>query len=240
MKRAWFVTGTDTGVGKTTVSCGLLQRFTHLGLDTVGMKPVATGCQYEQGNLRHDDVEQLIANSSCSVGPPSQQALCAEGTLARQWVNPYAFVPAIAPHLAAQEAGVGIDFSVIQTALRALQARADIVVVEGAGGFRVPLGAEGDMADLCAFLGVPLILVVGMRLGCLNHALLTVEAIRSRRLLLAGWVANRLDPHMVAFDGNLETLRHEIEAPCLGVMPFMPAGGIRNMLPPLALELLDQ
>jgi dethiobiotin synthetase len=203
---AWFVTGTDTGVGKTTVSVLLLQALSRKGMSTVGMKPVASGCRREQGRLINEDVERLRAAS----------------TLRAPWedINPYAFEPAIAPHIAARQAASDIRFQPIQEALDRLRNTADAVVVEGAGGFRVPLGPDGDLASLCQVLRIPIILVVGMRLGCINHALLTVEAILSRGLVLAGWVANCMEPAMVAFQENFDSLKAAISAPCLGVIPF--------------------
>jgi dethiobiotin synthetase len=136
-------------------------------------------------------------------------------------MNPYCFVPAIAPHIAAQRAGVNIQFSRIAQSYRELAAQADVVIVEGAGGLRVPLNAQQDSADLVKELGLPVILVAGMRLGCLNHALLTVEAIATRGLVLAGWVANVLDAEMPALQENIDTLQQRISAPLLGVVPYM-------------------
>jgi dethiobiotin synthetase len=145
-----------------------------------------------------------------------------------QQVNPYSFVPAIAPQLAAQLADVIIDFSVIAKSYQELAAEADVVIVEGAGGFLLPLNDKQDGGDLARALGLPVILVVGMRLGCLNHALLTVEAISSRGLILAGWVANMVDKNMAMQDENVVALKQRIEAPLLGVVPYMqvPDAGV--------------
>ena len=142
--------------------------------------------------------------------------------------NPYAFAPPIAPHIAAEEANVHIRPRVIQDAYRTLTTVADVVIVEGVGGFRVPLSEQFDTADLAQMLNLPVILVVGMRLGCINHALLTVEAIQTRGLELAGWVANRIDPEMSAFKENLQALDQRIGAPCLGVLPFLPGADFRQ------------
>lgn len=200
---ACFVTGTDTGVGKTHAACALLHAARAAGLSTLAMKPVAAGTD-EYG--RQDDVECLSAAAS----------VAAERTL----VNPYCFTPAIAPHIAAVQAGVAIDPERIVAAFRQLRELADAVVVEGAGGFRVPLGPAFDSADLARRLDIPLVLVVGVRLGCLNHALLTVDAIAARKLPLAGWIANRIDPAMSCADENIESLAQRIDAPLLGTLPW--------------------
>jgi len=200
----YFVTGTDTGVGKTLISCALLHGFAAQGKRVAGMKPVAAGCNDDGQN---EDVLQLRAAGNVAVSYGQ--------------INPYCFVPAIAPHLAAQREDVIIDFSVIAKSYRALEAKTDVVIVEGAGGLLVPLNAQQDSADLVEELGLPVILVAGMRLGCLNHALLTVEAIAARGLVLAGWVANVLDGEMPALQENIDTLRQRISAPLLGVVPFM-------------------
>jgi dethiobiotin synthetase len=205
---ALFVTGTDTGVGKTLVSCALLRRFERRSLVAIGMKPVAAGLD-ETG--RNDDVEALRDASS--------QALVA--LLEPAQINPYALRQPIAPHLAAAAEGIEIRFPTILSAYNALRRHTDAIVVEGVGGFRVPLGPDGDSADLAAHLGLPIVLVVGLRLGCINHALLTQEAIAARGLQLAGWVANRIDPQMVQGDANITTLRQHLAAPLLGVVPFM-------------------
>lgn len=202
MPAGYFVTGTDTGVGKTLVSCALLHAFALAGKTAIGMKPVAAGC--EAGKWL--DVEQLIAASTVSA--------------AREWINPYALVPPIAPHIAAKQAGVTIDLAVIQQAFYALQKTADRVIVEGAGGFLVPLGDRYDTRDLACALGLPVVLVVGLRLGCLNHALLTAEAIQASGLPLAGWVANQIDPAMASLAENVDTLQQRLAAPLLGVLPF--------------------
>lgn len=199
---AWFIAGTDTEVGKTFATCALLLALRRQGLRALGMKPVAAGTDAEGKN---EDVEQLIAASG--VEAP------------RELVNPYLFLPAIAPHIAAAEAGVAIDIGHIVAAFDRLRGMADAVLVEGVGGFCVPLGRDCDAADLAERLTLPVILVVGMRLGCINHALLTCQAISARGLTLAGWIANRIDPAMARFDENLEALRERIDAPLLGVIP---------------------
>ena len=201
-KPAWFVAGTDTEIGKTFVACALLHALRNQGFSAIGMKPVAAGTDE---NGRNDDVEALIAASG--VKAP------------RELVNPYLFAPAIAPHIAADEAGRPIDLERIAQSFAALRPLADAIVVEGVGGFCVPLGPQLDAADLAQRLALPVILVVGMRLGCINHALLTQQAIAARGLTLAGWVANRIDPNMARFDENLASLEARLAAPLLGVIP---------------------
>jgi dethiobiotin synthetase len=203
-----FVTGTDTGVGKTLVACALLRRWQRRGALAIGMKPVAAG---RDAAGRNEDVDALRAASSADLA----------SRLSDRQINPYAFAPPIAPHLAAAEAGVDIGFAPILSAYAVLASQATAIVVEGVGGFRVPLGGDGDSADLAVALGLPVVLVVGLRLGCLNHALLTEEAIRARGLALAGWVANRIDPQMRRAEDNLDSLRQRLAAPLLGSLPFM-------------------
>ena len=199
---AWFIAGTDTEVGKTFVTCALLHAFARQGIRAVGMKPIAAGTDADG---RNEDVEQLLA--AMSVKP------------AREVVNPYLFSPPIAPHIAAREAGRSIEPGPIQDAFKALQAQAEVVLVEGVGGFLVPLGPTYDAADLAQDLALPVILVVGMRLGCINHALLTRDAIAARGLPLAGWVANRIDPHMNRLEENIEALQTRLPPPLLGIIP---------------------
>ncbi|QOJ24201.1 MAG: dethiobiotin synthase [Gammaproteobacteria bacterium] len=202
MGQGYFVTGTDTGIGKTIVSCALLRAFAAQGEKVIGMKPVVAGSE----NDHWYDVEQLIAASNISA--------------AREHINPYAFDPPVSPHIAAQQAGVDIDLAVIQRAYQALSSQADIVVVEGAGGFLVPLNARQTGADLARALNLPVILVAGMRLGCLNHALLTAQAICAAGLSLAGWVANGIDPQMMMLEENIATLEQRLNCPLLGILPF--------------------
>lgn len=196
-----FVTGTDTGVGKTLVACALLHAHAKRGLRVAGMKPVAAGAEFKNGVLINDDVEQLIAASN--VEAP------------RAWVNPYCFALPIAPHIAAEIEKKDIDIKHLCECHSSLAALAEVVVVEGAGGFCVPLGDSATSADLAWQLALPVVLVVGMRLGCLNHALLSAEAIRTRGLTLAGWVANHIDRDMAYADENVAALRARLNAPLL-------------------------
>ncbi|HEY6282233.1 MAG TPA: dethiobiotin synthase [Burkholderiales bacterium] len=208
MSQSFFVTGTDTGVGKTMVACALLYAFARQGQSVVGMKPVTAGCEKTLEGLRNGDVELLIAAST--VKAP------------RHMMNPYALKPPIAPHIGAQQAGIEIKPAVIKMAFEQLKKMAEVVVVEGVGGFKVPLNRQQDSADLAGLLGLPVILVVGMRLGCLNHALLTSGAIEDHGLKLAGWVANCIDPHMAALQENLRALEERLGQPALGVLAFQP------------------
>ncbi|MDE0798349.1 MAG: dethiobiotin synthase [Nitrosomonadaceae bacterium] len=202
MPQSYFVTGTDTGIGKTIVSCALLSAYSARDNVVIGMKPVVTGRVCGEWA----DVKAIVAASS--VAAP------------REWVNPYAFIPPISPHLAAKEAGIEIDVEVIRQACLNLQKISDVVVVEGVGGIMVPLNDRNDVADMAYALDLPVILVVGMRLGCLNHALITAKIIQASGLKLAGWVANQIDPQMNSFDENLHTLKERLNCPLLGVLPF--------------------
>ncbi len=218
MSHAYFLTGTDTEIGKTFVTCALLLRARQLGLTVAGIKPVAAGTD---ATGRNEDVERIRAASNVE--------------LPADIINPYRFAPAIAPHLAAAEAGVSIDFTRIAAACASARQRADLVIIEGVGGFRVPLGVDRDSADLAVALALPVILVVGLRLGCINHALLTAEAIAARGLTLAGWVANRIDPDMARADDNIATLRERLGAPLLGSVPRIAGGQPADAAPCLDL-----
>jgi dethiobiotin synthetase len=203
----FFITGTDTGCGKTEITLGLMAALQARGLRVLGMKPVASGCVQHPEGLRNADAERIQAQGTFAV----HYAL----------VNPYAFARPIAPHLAAAEVGISIELDRIRAAHTELTCLADWVLVEGVGGWRVPLGSECFVGDIPRALDLPVILVVGLKLGCLNHALLTAESIQSSGLELTGWIANQVDPDMLALDANLETLRTLIQAPCLGVAPWM-------------------
>ncbi len=207
--RAYFVVGTDTGVGKTYIASALIRYFAAQGTQVVGMKPVASGCELGiqgawENQLVNEDMAALHAASNVKAD--------------LDLINPYRFAPAIAPHIAAEQAGISIDTNLILQRYQTLQNMAQLVIVEGAGGFFVPLNDAETIADLAVKLDAPIILVVGMRLGCINHALLTVEAIKTRGLTLAGWVANCIDADMPVFEENLASLRQRIAAPCLAVV----------------------
>lgn len=199
--RGLFVTGTDTGVGKTHVAVAFLNALGQAGARTIGMKPIASGCEMLDGRLVNDDALALMRAASVEV-PYAE-------------VNPYAFAPAIAPHAAAIRAGVVIDLDILRCGFDALAARADTVVVEGAGGWQVPLGPDIGMPDLVASLRLPVVLVVGMRLGCINHALLTAECILAAGQRLAGWVANDCGPPMPERAASFLAIADRLPAPCL-------------------------
>jgi len=201
----YFITGTDTGVGKTVITLGLMQWLQDRGHRVAGMKPVASGCERGEHGLRNADA--LLLQQQATVMLPYEQ------------VNPYAFEPAIAPHLAAAGAGIGIEADTIVAGCRALQGAADRVCVEGVGGWLVPLNERETVADLAVRLGLEVVLVVGIRLGCLNHALLTARAIESTGLTLAGWVANRLPPPADFAQENIAALEARLTAPLLGIVP---------------------
>lgn len=200
-KQNFFITGTDTNAGKTYVACKLIQQYIAQGYKVVGMKPVAAGCELIDGVWVNDDVLKLEAASNVKVP--------------RALVNPYSFNVAIAPHIAAEKVGVQIEIAVIQQAFDALKKLADIVIVEGAGGFLVPLNVTETMADLAAALDAAVILVVGIKLGCINHTLLTAEAIKARKLNLHGWVANQIEPDMAFNDENIATISQKLGMNCM-------------------------
>ncbi|AZD10957.1 Dethiobiotin synthetase [Pseudomonas chlororaphis] len=226
MSRAYFVTGTDTDVGKTTVAAGLLHAARLSGLSTAAGKPVASGCELTPKGLRNADALALLAE--CSL------------PLSYDEVNPLAFEPAIAPHLAAREAGVALTVQALLAPMRQVLAKgADFTLIEGAGGWRVPLADQDNLSDLAMALDLPVILVVGVRLGCINHALLTAEAIAQDGLQLAGWVANIIEPKTSRLEENLATLAERLPAPCLGRVPRLKAISAEAVAEYLQLDLLD-
>lgn len=226
-----FVTGTDTGVGKTLFAAALLHRLAGAGVRAAGFKPVSAGCEVRDGRLVNEDAA-LLAGAGAVPLP-------------LETVNPVALEPAVAPHLAAAEAGLALSARSLASDYERVRSAAEFVVVEGAGGWRVPLGPEETLADLGRLLGLPVILVVGLRLGCLNHALLTAEAVRADGLELAGWVANVPDADMPRLEGNIATLEARLDCPLLVRLPRLgspdPAERARQaaaMIPPAALPLI--
>ncbi|MDC3264332.1 dethiobiotin synthase [Porticoccaceae bacterium] len=207
MAKQWlFITGTDTDVGKTLVGCGVLAAANRQGLRTAAIKPVAAGCEVTEQGMTNTDALQLQAAASHK--------------LSYQQINPIALEPAIAPHIAAAEAGVCMSVSRLVGYCRGVSLMpVDMVVIEGAGGWRVPINSRETLADVARELNCAVIVVVGMRLGCLNHALLTMEAIRRDGLQIAGWVANILDGEMPRLEENIDTLKQCINEPCLGTVP---------------------
>ncbi len=222
MTRGLFVTGTDTGVGKTRVAAALLRALVAHRWRAVGMKPIAAGVA--PGASRNADVAALLAAGNVAASLPD--------------VNPYSFAPAIAPHLAAATAGIGLELEPIAAAYARLAAVADIVVVEGAGGTLVPLSARLDMLDVPARLNLPVVLVVGVRLGCLSHALLSALSINARGLTLAGWIANRVDPKMPMAAENVAALAARLPAPLVADLPWCASDDSAAELPEGALGAL--
>nr|WP_269450862.1 dethiobiotin synthase [Stenotrophomonas sp. MMGLT7] len=216
-----YVTGTDTGIGKTFSSCVLLHALRAAGLRAVGMKPVASGCERVDGQWRNEDALALL---SASDPQPSYADL-----------NPYALPQPLAPELAAAEAGVDIGLDLVATAYGRLRSLADTVVVEGVGGWAAPLSADIDQADLVRALQLPVLMVVGLRLGCINHARLTAAAIAEAGLECIGWIANEVDPQMARRDENFAMLRRRLAMPCWGRLPWAPGTEPRRLAGRLSL-----
>jgi dethiobiotin synthetase len=208
--RGFFVTGTDTGVGKTLVSAALTRALVARGLRVAVMKPVASGSDPTSEGLRNSDALTLMA--AANVAAPYEV------------VNPYCFLPPIAPHIAAREAHVEMDLTLLRSRLYFLAGAADCVIVEGAGGWLAPVSDTATMADLAAALALPVLLTVGLRLGCLNHALLTRESLATRGAVFAGWIANAIDPHFDRAVENLAALTARLGAPPLARVPFLDRG----------------
>lgn len=226
MAQAYFVTGTDTDAGKTSIAAGLLCAAKQQQQRTLAMKPVASGCEMSSAGLRNSDALALIAQSTVQL-PYSQ-------------VNPYAFAPAIAPHIAAEEAGVALCVSDLYRAAQViLHEQADFTLIEGAGGWRVPISNTEFLSDFAIALQLPVILVVGVKLGCINHALLTAQAIRDDGLELAGWVANVVDPNCARLAENLATLRQHMPAPCLAEVPHLACVSAEHVAEHLAQAYLS-
>lgn len=209
MEKSLFVTGTDTEVGKTRISVGLIKVLQQQGLKVAAMKPVASGCEWLERQWQNEDA--LALSQQADIKLPYSQ------------INPYAFEPAIAPHLAAEQVKKTISIDVIHAHFAAIKSQADAIVVEGAGGWLVPLNEKETLADLAKTLQLPVVLVVAIKLGCINHALLTVQAIANSGLMLAGWVANDFlqDDQSTAI---IRSLTQRIDSPCLGVVPKLKDG----------------
>jgi len=209
-----FVTGTDTDVGKTLISCAMLHALNQQGVRTVGMKPIAAGATLREAAWHNDDADALAAASSLVLPP--------------ELSTPYMLRTAVAPHIAAKLDGVTIDPAHIFSCYKSISQISDAIVVEGVGGFCVPLSEDYDSADMAVQFGLPVVLVVGLRLGCINHALLTAESIAARGLVLAGWVANTVDPAMLNLSDNVAALRQRLSAPLLGVVPRLAVASVAN------------
>ncbi len=207
MSQKIFITGTDTHIGKTTFACSLLESLNQEGHKTIGLKPIASGCEPTPEGLRSEDALKLQKNASIQ--------------LPYELVNPVAYEPPIAPHLAAAQIHDSLSVKKLLTQCEAtLKLEADFIVIEGCGGWLVPLNTKETMADFAKALDASVILVVGMRLGCINHALLTVESIQRSGVPLLGWIANCIDKEMKNLDDNIETLQQRIDSPLLGVLEF--------------------
>lgn len=206
VSRGWFVTGTDTGIGKSVASATLLHALRSRGFRAVGMKPLASGCEATAEGWRNEDA---LALQAASDPRPTYDD-----------VNPFALPHPLAPELAAADAGIRVTLAPIEAAFARLSRQADAVVVEGVGGWAAPLSADLDQHDLVRALGLPVVLVVGLRLGCINHARLTARAIQADGLRLAGWIANDIDPAMARADDNFTLLRQRMPVPCWGRLPF--------------------
>jgi dethiobiotin synthetase len=204
----FFVTGTDTGIGKTWCAAALLAALRRRGRTAFGLKPVASGCARTPAGPRSGDALVLMAHGTSSGAP---YAL----------INPYALMAPIAPHLAARQEGIDIRLDHIADVVDSLRQQADYIIVEGVGGWRVPLNAQETVADLARILDLPVILVVGIRLGCLNHALLTADAIPRSGCMLAGWIANRIEPHTACAEEIIASLQERLSAPLLGMLPHL-------------------
>jgi dethiobiotin synthetase len=222
--RGYFITGTDTGVGKTTVTLGLMQALQQQGRSVAAMKPVAAGCELTPAGLRHADALQLRQQASVELD--------------YELINPYALEPAIAPHIAAEQADVIIEAGKIYNKYKEIKCFVDCVLVEGVGGWQVPLNADETLADLVRKLDLDVIMVVGIRLGCLNHALLTADAIAAAGCTLAGWVANQLPSPPECAQENIKSLKTRISSPLLGVLPVMPEVSAGNVADNLSLTAL--
>jgi dethiobiotin synthetase len=226
--RGVFVTGTDTGVGKTVIACALVRALREQGARVAVMKPVASGAFRTPEGLRNTDALALIE----AAGPERPEPYST--------VNPYCFEPAISPHIAAKEAGIDVDTSMIRQQYDRLAAGVDWVVVEGAGGWFAPINEHQTMADLAWALSVPALLVVGVKLGCLNHAQLTRLGVEAHGVPLAGWVASGIDRHMTRVEANLQSLERLLGEPPLAVVPHLPAGTDAIALPEVARALAQR
>lgn len=220
-----FVTGTDTGVGKTLAACALIHALAERGVAATPMKPIAAGAESVDGRLLNDDTRALLTAAGRDLSFATQ-------------ATPILLREPMAPHIAARREGVTLTLDPVLAAFERAAAEGKFLVVEGVGGFRVPLGEALDTVDLAQALALPVVLVVGMRLGCLNHALLTVQAIKAAKLRLAGWIASAVDPHMNGLDENVDALRTRIGAPLLGRLAHMPSPDARVLAASLDVRAL--
>lgn len=213
MTQGYFITGTDTEIGKTLVSCILLHKLAQQGLKVVGMKPVASGARLNaEGVLNNADANELMNHSNVKLD--------------YELINPYCFAPAIAPHVAAAQAGIRIELNKIAQAFHSISAQVDKVIVEGVGGWLVPLNERECVADLALKLTLPVILIVGIRLGCINHALLTYESMHHRGINIIGWIANEVDPKMLNREETIKALQNKMAIPFMGSVPYLKSSHI--------------
>jgi len=213
MQQGYLITGTDTNAGKTWATLALMQAFKNQGKTVVGMKPVASGCRLEGGKLKNEDALLLQAHASLPLD--------------YELINPYAYELPVSPHLAGKDKPV--DLAVLKARFGQLQALADIVLVEGAGGWHAPINAREDISDLAQAFGLPVILAVAIKLGCINHAKLTAQAIGLKGLRFAGWIAVCNDPDMVCAEANISTIQSALDAPLLGVIPYQPSADLNAL-----------
>lgn len=224
MAKGFFITGTDTDVGKTTIALALMATLQQQGLRVAAMKPVSAGCEKTQQGLRNDDAVQLLQQASIE--------------LPYELVNPYAFKEFVAPHIAAAKNNITMQIEPLCNAYKKIAAQADVVIIEGAGGWQVPLNETETMADVAAVLGLPVINVVGLRLGCLNHALLTVDSIAAHGLQNIAWAGNSLSAEMNYATENISTLKQRLPGHCLGIVPFDSTASTEKITPHLDISAL--
>ncbi len=205
MNKGFFITGTDTNVGKTWATIALMRHFKNQGYSVIGMKPVAAGCEWQDGVLKNQDALLMQENASLAID--------------YQMINPYAFEMPVSPHLAAAGKN-SVQLNVIEKTFDELKEKSDVIVVEGAGGWLAPLSFNYDIADLAKTLHLPVILVIAIRLGCINHARLTFQAIQAEKVVCAGWLAMIVDPKMPMKTENIAMIKGKISAPLIGVLPY--------------------
>ncbi len=221
--KGFFITGTDTDAGKTEMAAGIVYKLVEKGLKVAGMKPIASGCDETENGLRNSDAQKLIA--------------VANTDLPYELINPYTFKDPIAPHIAAEQSGAQIDMARIVENYQKIALQADVVVVEGVGGWTVPIDANQRMDDLALALNLPVILVVGIRLGCINHTLLTYEAIKSKGLTVAGWIANYISPDDLCLQEQTQSIKDRISAPLIGEVSFSDEISAKYVAQHLEVEL---
>lgn len=222
--KGFFITGTDTHVGKTVVTAGLVEAFSRRNIKAVGLKPIATGGKKKKQGMRCVDAERIM--SSAKIELPYET------------VNPYCFPPPVSPHIAAAEAGINIEIPTVVNAVKEAAKHADYVVVEGVGGWKVPINDTETIADLAAALKLPIVIVVAIRLGCISHASLTIECVRHHGLDVAGWVANLMDLDLEHVPDVINSVNHAVGAPMLGIIPPQRKVSVENTAPHLNVDLL--